>query len=324
MTLQRVKPLVRPDRILVVAGKEHARWIREQAPGLPTGSMILEEVGRDTAASIGLSARQVLKRDPGAILITLPADHWVDPIGKFRMAMRRAVRAASATEGLVTLGLKPRSPETGMGYIRPAARRSGSSVRRVERFIEKPDRSKAMRMISGRRWWWNSGIFVWKAATILEALRRHAPRIAGRVSRWQPRARGRKVVPAALMSGIPARSIDRAVLEKSPDVWMIEGTFRWSDVGTWDSLAAIGVRGGRRGDCGWGRIVAVESENCFGVSDAGPIAFVGVQDLIAVRSGPAVLICRRGAGQMVRRVAAACSESASQTTRTRPQQVGNR
>ncbi len=312
-TVRRAQLLVGSNRILVVAGQEHRRWIRRQAAFLRPGQILLEGAGRNTAAAIGLAAHRLLARDPRAIMVVLPADHWVDPDGKCRATIRRAIQAAAATGGLITLGLPPLRPDTGMGYICPARGAATRGARRVSAFLEKPDRARAARMIASGRWRWNSGIFVWKAAAILAALQRHAPTIAAKVSAWARLAAGRGDVPATVMRRIPSLPIDRAVLERSPNVWMVEALFRWSDVGSWDAMAALGPRD-RRGNGGWGRILAVGSERCFGVSDSGVIAFVGVQDLVAVRSGSAVLVCRRGATQSVRAVAEAVGPAGRGTT----------
>jgi len=310
-TLRRVLPLVGRDRILVVAGREHDHWIRGQAAFLRPWQVILEGAGRNTAAAVGLAAHRLLDRDPGAIMIVLPADHWIEPPGRFRGTLARAVRAAATTGGLVTLGLPALRPDTGMGYIRPdPGRTANTGAKQVVAFIEKPDRVRAARMIAGGRWRWNSGIFVWRASAILAALRLHAPSIATSVARWARRGGGRWSVPATVMRRIPALPIDRAVLERSSDVWMVEAPFRWSDVGSWDAVAALGPRD-PSGNGGWERILAVDSERCFGVSDAGIVAFVGVRDIVAVRAGAAVLVCRRGATQAVRTIAAVLASTGS-------------
>ena len=155
-------------------------------------------------------------------------------------------------------------------------------------------------MFDSGRYLWNSGIFVWRAGTILEELRRHSPAVLGPLESWARRRRaGGWTVPARVLRRVPPLPIDRAVLEKSTRTLVMRAPFRWSDLGNWDALGGI-LAPDRRDNAGIGRVLGVGSSGCLGVNDGGLTVFVGVRDLVAVRSGHSVLVCDRGAAQRVR------------------------
>jgi len=300
LTYERIAPLSGRRCVLVVAGVEHRAWVRRQAPEVAADRLLLEEVGRNTAATVATAALWIRARSPQGIMVVLPSDHFVTPAGAFRSAIRTAARAAARSGGLVTIGVPARSPDTGFGYIRPSGRLIAPGIRSVSAFVEKPDAARARRMVRSGRYLWNSGIFVWKADAILEELRRHSPEVLGPLESWARRSRGGSwTVPAGVLRRVPSLPIDRAVLEKSARTLVLRAPFRWSDLGNWDALGGILPRD-RLGNGGIGRVIAVGSSGCLGVNEGGLTAFVGVHDLVAIRSGHEVLVCHRGAAQRVR------------------------
>jgi mannose-1-phosphate guanylyltransferase/mannose-6-phosphate isomerase len=301
-TYERIAPLVGRSRVLVVTAASDVSWVRRQAPEVPSRHILAEEVGRDTATAVALAAHWLRSRYGDSIMVVLPADHSIRPAVVFRSAMRSAIRAARALGGLVTLGVPPRSAETGLGYIRPAGREVMPGVRKVESFVEKPAAARAARMVRSGRYLWNSGIFVWKASSILQALERHRRDIATPVERWTRRAsRGVWRAPAGVLRRIPRAPIDRAVLERSRELLVIRAPFDWSDVGSWDALGGL-LHKDARGNAAIGRIVALDASRCLGVNGGGLTVFIGLQDVVAVRSGNVVLVCHRAAVQRVREV----------------------
>lgn len=300
-TYERIVPLVGRSRVLVVTGAADRTWVGRQAPEIPRQNILTEEVGRDTAAAIGLAAQWLRSRYGDAIMAVLPADHAIRPAAAFRRAIRRAIDVAREGRRLVTLGLPPRSPDAGFGYIRPAGREALPGVWKVRGFVEKPSTARAARLIrSGCLW--NSGIFVWNASAILEALARYRPDVAGPLDDWARRApRGAWTVPASVLRRVPRVSIDRAVLERSPDVVVLRAPFGWSDVGNWDAFGRL-FRGRPGVNAGIGRILARDARGCLGVNEGGLTVFVGLEGVVAVRSGDVVLVCRRSAAQQVREV----------------------
>lgn len=298
-TLRRLRGLVPPRRILVVAAAAHAPWARAQARHLPAGSFLFEGEGRNTAASVALAALAIERQEPGAVMAVLPSDHDIGPDGTFRRAMRHAASEALRGDRLVTFGVPPLGPETGFGYIVPG-RGAVRRARPVERFVEKPSVARARRLLR-RGALWNSGLFVWRARAILEALGRHRPDIL-EAARRAPGGRAR-LIPAAAMRRIPEAPIDRAVLERSSRVVVIAAPFSWSDRGTWGTVAEM-LPADRNGNRRRGRVLTVGSRSCTAWSDQGLIALVGVRDLIVVKSRDAVLVCDAAASQAVRSAAA--------------------
>ena len=300
LTCDRVTPLVGRGRILVVAGERHLRWIRLQAPEIPLANIVLEGTGRNTAASIGLAALWLRDRSRDAIMAVLPADHEVGPVASFVAALRRAIVAVRRTNGLLTFGVKPRSADAGLGYIRPEPWPVVRGVYRVKTFVEKPPPARARRLIDTGTHFWNSGIFVWRAMTILEELQRHRPDVLRPLAaRGAPRSRGPWRIPATTMRRVPATPIDRAVLERSDQVIMMRAPFRWSDLGTWSALWES-LPKDRFGNAASGRVMALDAGRCLGVNPAGLTVFLGVNDLVVVRSGDIVLVLPRRLSPQVR------------------------
>jgi len=303
-TLERARRFAGRDRVWVVCGREHARAVR-RATGLPARRILVEPARRNTAMAVGLAAVRIAAEDPGAVLAVLPADHVISDARAFSSALRRAADAARSAEVLVTLGVKPTRPETGYGYIQvgpPAAGHRG--LRRVRRFVEKPDAGRARRYLRRGGYLWNAGIFVWTVQAILEEIEACAPDLFRALA---PLGSVRRPSAAALDRAYrraPSLPIDVAVMERSRRVWTIPVSFHWSDVGTWQSLAEeLGVRPGRT------RVVAGdlafddEGGNLVW-GDRRPIALLGVEGLAVIDTGDALLVARLDRGSDVRRVVA--------------------
>ncbi len=304
-TLARARRFASRDSIWIVCGREHASAIR-RASGLPAGRVLVEPRRRNTAMAVGYAAVRIAAEDPDAVMAVLPADHRIPDARAFAGAVRRAAGAARGARVLVTLGVRPTRADVGYGYIErgAAAGRGYPGLRRVRRFEEKPDAATARRYLRSGRHLWNAGIFVWSAETILEELERCAPRIAAALAPLGGRRRPPARVLEAAYRRAPSEPIDVAVMEKSDRVWTLPVSFRWSDVGTWESLAEeLGVAAGRS------RIVAGE----LAYDDAGgnlvwgsdrPIALLGVEGLAVVDAGDALLVARLERSSDVRKIVA--------------------
>ncbi|RUL87376.1 mannose-1-phosphate guanylyltransferase [Tautonia sociabilis] len=298
-TLSRVAPIIPPERCWVITGEDQAEATREQLPGLPADQIVGEPCPRDTAACVGLAAALVERRDPGATTIVLPADHVIQPTEAFLASARAAAAIVEADPtAFVTFGIAPNRPETGYGYIERGELLShpeGIPQYRVERFREKPDRATAEQFLATGRFFWNGGIFVWKARAILEALQRHRPALAGAIDRVS-KTLGTPEFPGAIereyatMEKVP---IDKAVMEHAENVRVLEVPFSWNDVGDWRALTAL-VPPDDRGNAVQGPVLTVESSNCIIVADEGKlVAALGVDDLVIVQSGNATLVARK-------------------------------
>src|SRR5690349_5082785 len=186
-TVERVAPLVPPERISIVTGADQAEAVRAQLPELPAANVVAEPCPRDTAACVGLAARIVAKADPDGTMIVMPADHVIRPAETFLATVRAAVAVIEADPtAFVTFGIRPTRPETGYGYIERGeflGTRDGVAVHKVAQFREKPDRETAEQFLAAGRFAWNSGIFVWRARAILDALATHRPALAAALDR---------------------------------------------------------------------------------------------------------------------------------------------
>jgi mannose-1-phosphate guanylyltransferase len=299
-TAARARALAGPGRVFVVCGEEQAAWVRRQAPWIAEDRVVRESVGRDTAASVTLAALRVRREKAPGVLVVLPADHVVSPPRRFVAAVRRAARAADASGSIALLGMPPRSGLTGYGYVTMGARTRHPGVRRAAGFVEKPGAARAARLARDRRHLWNCGIFVGRPEVMLREASRHAPRLVAPLERCTARLRLPWRVPRRVMRSVPKIPFDRAVLERSGALLVARGDFRWSDLGTWSALADFrGATGGAEGDT----VTDGETTGCASFNPGGLTAFVGVRDLLVVRDGEVVLVCRRGAEQRVRDVA---------------------
>ena len=287
---------------VVVGGEAHRFLIADQlaAIGVAPRAIVLEPAGRNTAAAIALAALAV---PADTLLLVMPSDHVIADGAAFRAAVATA-RATAVAGRLVTFGIRATGPETGFGYIEAGAALS-PGIHAVTRFVEKPDSLTAAAFVAGGRHYWNAGIFLFTAGSYLDALRSHAPDIAGAVeaAMASPAHDGVFIRPdAAAFHGCRATSIDYAVMEPSDRTAVVPVAFDWSDVGSWDALWAISPHDAA-GNALTGDVVAAACSNSlFRVDDGPMIAAVGVEDMIVVSSRDAVLIVPRARAQEVKGV----------------------
>jgi mannose-1-phosphate guanylyltransferase len=305
-TARRISGLVPAQRLVVVTTALQAPLIARQLPRIPRGSIVAEPFGRDTAACIALGAAIVLSRDPEGIMVVLPADHVIRDRQRLLLALRDACRFARERECLVTLGIVPTEPATGYGYIRRGAavsRGMRTVFSKVRAFTEKPDRAAARRYLRSGDYYWNSGIFVWKASVIAEEFKRHMPALHRGLLEIRDALGTRRA--AAVIRRVYERieriSIDYGVMERSDRTVVARADFDWDDAGSWCALERH-FPADRAGNVILGRSVALDTERCIIVSDDGIVGCLGVKDLVVVKTADAVLVCRRGAAQDLKRI----------------------
>jgi mannose-1-phosphate guanylyltransferase len=293
--------------VWLVCGAEHAAAMRREA-GLAADRVLVEPAPRNTAPAIALAASRIAADDPDAVLAVLSADHRIPDAAAFAASVRRAAPAA-ATGALVTLGVEPTRAETGYGYIR-LGRPAGPKFRglhRVARFVEKPDRARAKRYLEHGGFLWNAGIFVWTARSILAEIERCAPALAEAlepVRRAATRGRALGPVLARTWPRMPSEPIDTAVLERSRNVWCLPVKWRWSDVGTWRSLAEeLGVNGAASRALEGSALFFDAPGNLVRAHDR-PIFLLGVEGLAVIDAGDALLVADLGRSGAVRDVVA--------------------
>ena len=326
-TVARLPPLAKLDRTYVVCGPAHAAAVRRILPELPKDNLIVEPCARNTAPCVGLAALHVARRDRRGVMAMLPADHHVARPTAFREAL---AAAAAAAEGgaIATIGIRPNRPETGYGYLkvgeplgaakasaRPPAKQKGTKaaaaeqagaipgVHRVERFVEKPDRATAERYLRDGSYLWNSGIFLFRADVILDEIRRSMSDLGEQLARIDgalgtPRAAR---VLGEIFPRCPSISIDYGVMEKSDRLAVVPADFGWSDVGSFDALADVREQDAK-GNVSEGEAMIFDGRNNVVLGLPGrPLAVIGVDDLVVVDAGDAVLVCRRDRAQDVRK-----------------------
>lgn len=298
-TVDRIAPLVPPERVLVVTGADQARGVRSELPEVPAENVVAEPCPRDTGPCVGLAAAIIARRDPDATMAVMPADHVIRPNDVYLRTVRAALTVIDQDPtAFVTFGVRPTRPETGYGYIErgeAAGTIDGIALHRVVQFREKPDLPTAERFLASGRFAWNAGIFFWRARTVLDALKTHCPKVHGPLRRIEEHL-GTPAEADAIAREFPTMEkvpIDKAVMEKAGNVHVLEVTYDWSDVGDWRSLSAL-VAPDAAGNTTQGPVLAVDTRGSVIVSDEGRlIATIGLDDLVVVQSGGATLIARK-------------------------------
>ncbi len=307
-TVDRIKPLISPENILVVTGRKHAGTLIKQLPEIPPRNIIIEPQGKNTAACIGLAALHIRKIVSDDVMIVLPSDHVIADSEKYLQAIRTAAETATKENGLVTIGIKPSSIQTGFGYIERAElfkTINDEDVFRVKSIREKPDFQQAKIFIESGNFYWNSGMFIWKNSVILKEIGHWLPELhAGLMKIDQALGTPDEAVTISrVYKKLVSISIDYGVMEKADNVFIIPGDFGWSDVGSWDTLADISPKDTKNNSSLSGsRILMEDSDNSLVYNPHKLTALVGVKDLIIVETKDALLICKKGRSQDVKKI----------------------
>jgi mannose-1-phosphate guanylyltransferase len=302
-TVDRVAEIIPLERIFAVAPPEHRLLIHEQLPELRTDHVVIEPYPRGNAAAIGLAMAALHAFDPEAVVAILPSDHVIERRGKFREVLIAATAAAEAGR-LVTLGIEPDSADPGFGYIEAGERldlKAPLPVHAVKRFVEKPKRDAAEKMIAAGGHYWNAGMFVWRVSEILRAFDEHLPGTAKAVHSLAdavgtPRYEG---VLAEVWEETDKTTIDYGILEKAQNVAVVPADIGWHDVGSWGRLAAIVQRADNWSSDGH---VAIGSGDNYAWAPGKLVALVGVEGLIVVDTPDALLVASKEHAEEVKDV----------------------
>jgi mannose-1-phosphate guanylyltransferase len=291
--VERIVPLVPQERLRILTGAHLSDALLGALPELGPGNLLVEPRAAGTAPVLAWAAAELERRDPDAVMVSLHADHVIDPPERFRALIARAAELATAHRRLFTIGAVPDRPETGYGYIRVGEALSGSEVDaagepgyQVARFVEKPDRATAEGYLASGEYLWNTGLFVWRAADLLDEIQRVSPELA-------------ELVPLLREGGTeeffrraPTISVDHAVLERSPRVAAVRATFAWDDVGAWDAVRRTRPRD-EHGNVVLGPGYAIDCRDVTIYADEGPVVAFGVEDLVIVRTGGVTFVAHR-------------------------------
>ena len=300
-TVDRLKPLIAPERIWILTNHDLRDAIVAQLPEVPRRQVLAEPVQRNTAPAIGLAAHILYSVDRDAVMGVFPSDHVVGSPAGYRKVLRAAFRGAAAGQ-LMVVGIEPRWPETGYGYVEfPRGSKAGTMEPLVvKRFCEKPELTKAKRYVASGNFYWNSGMFFWRTDVLLDQLRQHLPKTATVLASLP--SFGARNFAEKLEQAFPLCdniSIDYAVLEKAKNVSGIAAAdFGWNDVGSWNAVYELMSRDGC-GNVVAKEAVCLDAHNNFVDARGKTVALLGVKDLIVVDTPDALLVATRDRAQQV-------------------------
>ncbi len=298
----RLEGVVPRERTFVLTNAEQVEGTRAALPSVPPDHIIAEPAKRDTAPACALATAIARASAPDAVCIVLPADAMIHDVAGFQRQLRDAIAVAAGDGAIVTLGIPPAFPSTGFGYLEtgdglPDAP-EGSRVRRLKRFVEKPDLENAARYVAEGHYFWNAGIFLWRAETFLAEARRQQPELAGFIEGLA----SFDALPSYLagrFAALPKISVDYAIMEHAENVAAVLAEFDWDDVGAWTALPSH-FRPDAEGNSSRGPVALHDSHGNIAVSNGRLIALCGVSDLVVVETPDAILVCHKDAVQHVK------------------------
>jgi mannose-1-phosphate guanylyltransferase len=297
----RIRKLISEERIHIVTTEEQHALIEAQLPWFPSQNIIFEPFGKNTAPCIGLAAIHIVRREPNAVMIVLPADHLIVDSKKFLDILQRAVALIRKhPHALATVGIVPHYAATGYGYIQRGEKLE-NSIYRITAFTEKPELQDAESFYQSGQYYWNSGVFIWRADTILESIAEFMPELSDGLTeiRNSLDSDERSAVVRAVYQNLRPQSIDYGVMEKASDAFVLEGDFGWSDVGSWEEVYKISSKD-QNGNVINGRPILKDVKNTLIETGQRAVAVIGVDNLIVVDTPDALLICNRDNSQDVK------------------------
>jgi mannose-1-phosphate guanylyltransferase len=312
-TVDRLGDLVPPERQLIVTNKILTGAVSAQLPDIPPANVVGEPCKRDTAPCVGLAAAMVHRVDPEGTMVVMPSDHVISSPEKFQAAISAGQRLIDEDPTrIVTFGIRPTYPAESFGYVQRAGSIAADDVAafQVEKFREKPDRATAEAYVAAGTFYWNSGIFLWRASTILDALQTNVPEMHKHIATIAD-AMGSESFEATLekeFTAIKGTSIDYAVMESYKNVVMIEAPFPWDDVGSWQALARL-QQPDADGNTVVGSHVGIDTKGSIIHAQPGhTIVTIDVDDLIVVQTADATLVAPKSAEERVREAVKALEE----------------
>ena len=307
-TVDRLAGFIPPERCFVVTNVRYLDETRRQLPELPAENVLAEPISRNTAPAVAFAAAHIAALDPDAELVILPADHVIRNVERFHTVLDAAFEKAATPGALVTIGVAPMHPETGYGYIQFDGTADDTHAEHpralaVRTFAEKPDLATAERFLDSGDFLWNSGMFVWRADSILNAIAHYLPDLDAAMRPMREDAGAahdvQKVEDAFAAS--PRISIDYGVMEQAERVFVVPGSFGWSDVGDWRAVYELQDRD-EHGNAVRGEVILHDASRCFVVGGKRLVVVVGLHDAVVVDTDDAVLVLHREGAQGVKNV----------------------
>jgi mannose-1-phosphate guanylyltransferase len=315
-SFKRLEPIISSTKIYVVTNASYKQLVKKQIPKIPEENIICEPFGRNTAPCIGLACMLIKNFNPKANILVIPSDHIIENEPGFHTIVKSGLKFVSENGGIVTLGITPTKPETGYGYIQydndicreitieeKGKEKSQECIYKVKTFAEKPNIETAKAFLESGDFLWNSGMFIFRVDTMEEEIKKFLPDIFNNLNKLENHIYSKdfdKKLEFAY-SQIKGISIDYGVMEKTDKVFIIQGNFGWSDVGSWDEIYNIRKKD-RHGNVTSGKTVLINSKNCLIVNDQRIAALIGVEDLMIIDTDNGLLVCKRGESQSVKEV----------------------
>ncbi|HET56145.1 MAG TPA: mannose-1-phosphate guanylyltransferase [Ignavibacteria bacterium] len=298
-TYKRVSNFVKSENVFVITNKLQSELIQLDLPELPKGNIISEPVGKNTAPCVAVSAKIINNKSQDSVIITLPADHLIKDKNEFERLILKWAKFAFENNVLLTFGIIPERPETGYGYINYDKSSQTDGVYKVNKFVEKPNLEKAKEYLSGGNYLWNSGMFIWRSDVILDEVQKYLPETHSLIAKLKNGDYDNIIEEIYPM--FQSTSVDYGIMEKSDRVYVIEGNFGWSDVGSWESVYELSPKD-NNGNAVNGDVLTIDSKDSYIYSDNKFTAVVGVNDLVVINLDDALLVCHRKKAQAVKDV----------------------
>lgn len=291
LTTERVLPLTSIEDIYIVTNVCYKDLVAEQLPYIPKENILCEPVGRNTAPCIGLGAAYILKRNADAVVLVLAADHLIKQEEDFRNILREAIAVAEQGKNVVTIGITPNRTETNYGYIKKGEEVRDGQAAIVDKFVEKPDLQTAIQYLQSGHYLWNSGIFVWKASTIMALLQQYLPDIYQHIKKISDGIGSEQELEIVKreFDSMRSVSVDYGIMEYAENLYVLAGTFGWDDVGSWLALERIKDKDSE-GNLINGNVIATGTQNCIIESGEKLIAAVGMDNVVIIDTRDVVLV----------------------------------
>lgn len=303
---QRFANFIPEDCIYVVSAKSQKEVLESQTTNLPKQNMIYEPVGKNTLPAIGLAALFIAEKDPDGILIVSPSDHLIQNDELFRQTIESAVLIADKKDGIVTIGITPKFPATGYGYVQTAGEiQIGQTIKSfaVNKFVEKPNVEMATSYLKDGGFFWNSGIFIFKVSVFLESVQKYAPELYADLIRIKEHIGADTYEEAVdrIYNEVKSISIDYGILEKASNVFLVQGDFVWNDLGSWEEVYKYDKKDENQ-NAQVGEVVFLDSKSSYVYAPNSLVAVVGLDDVIVVQEGDTILVCKRDRAEDIKAV----------------------
>jgi mannose-1-phosphate guanylyltransferase len=309
LTIKRLKDIVPMDRIFIITNKQYIDLVKKQLPKIPKENIIGEPVGRNTAPCIGLASTILKQFDEKAKMFVLPADHLIENVDEFTKVVNTGLKFVENQDAIVTLGIVPSHPETGYGYIQFIedayyhSEDKGTEIYKVKTFAEKPTLDVAKVFLESGDFLWNSGMFIFRADTILSQMEKFLPDLYHALNKIEKAIHTHhyQKILDQVFAEIKSISIDYGVMEKAKNVYVIKADFKWSDLGSWDEVYRLRAKD-KNNNAVIGDTFIKDSKNNLIMSSKGFVGVIGADDLIIINTKDGLLVCKKDRSQEVKEI----------------------